>query len=179
MNSISSSMMPPRDMLTTQLQSQISTGDVKESDEGAISAALDSIDASVSSSAPNSGSTPPSPDEMQDKVDELIAEQVSSGALSKDQAEELSQIFADTFSGSPGGGKGPGGPGGGKGPGGPGGPGGPESLLETDDSEETDAATMLADFLKQIQEQQGTTSYSQTGGTELSSATSLLLSISA
>ena len=98
---------------------------------------------------------PPSPDEMQAKVDELIAEQVEAGNLTEEQAAELSDLFEETFAQGP------------KGPGGPPPSGGSES------------SDMLADFLEKLQNQSGSASYGGDGSSTSTSTASLLFDISA
>ena len=61
-----------------------------------------------------SGTQPPSPGDMQSKIDSLIAGEVSNGKLTSAQADELKNVFAKAFKGGPHGAGGPpaGGPGG-------------------------------------------------------------------
>ena len=169
MTSISSSTLlqayqSPRDRLQTTLESQIASGAIEQTDATALSAALDDIDAALTGerqSGAKTGSQPPSPDEMQAKIEALIAAEVESGTLTTDQATELANVFAEAFANGPGGQQGPGG---GRGPGGPGGPGGPkgpppgsaESASGTEDTESTDddVAQLIQDFLKLLQETQ-------------------------
>ena len=154
----------PRDRLQNELTSEISAGTVKSADLDPLTAALDSIDETLRSQRESdraAGSRPPSPDEMKSKIDDLIAEQVSSGKLTSDQAEELKNVFANAFASGPGGAGDPHGPP----PGG--GPGGAAGVQGTDDSSDTDGTNiqeLLASFLKTLQE-----SMSQTQGYNASS----------
>lgn len=98
MTSISSNYaaVSPRERLQTQLLSDISAGSIQSGDKDALSAALDSIDKSLTSDR-TSQSGPPAPGEMKTKIDSLIQGQVDSGALTEDQATELKQLFSETF----------------------------------------------------------------------------------
>ncbi|NVO13670.1 MAG: hypothetical protein HXX10_06515 [Rhodoplanes sp.] len=160
----------PRDRLQNELLSEISSGTVSASDQSALSSALDSIDSALKSTGESSrsaGSAPPSPDEMKAKITDLINQQVKSGALTSDQADELSNIFDSAFkngAGGPGGAGGAGGPPpGGPPPGGGGaGPGASSSTDNTpssdssssDSSSSTDSAVakLLAEFLDAVQQ---------------------------
>jgi hypothetical protein len=154
----------PRDRLQNELTSEISAGTVKSADLDPLTAALDSIDETLRSQREQdrtAGSRPPSPDEMKSKIDDLIADQVSSGKLTSDQADELKNVFADAFASGPGGTGGPHGPPPG---GGPGGAGGVQGTDDTSDSDGTNIQDLLASFLKTLQE-----SMSQTQGYNASS----------
>jgi hypothetical protein len=173
----------PRDLLQDELTQEVSAGTISSDDQDALSGALDSIDQSLSSQrdADRASGTRPSPDDLKSKVDDLISAQVSSGKLTGDQADELKNVFSQAFANGPGGGPGgPGGPGGHGGPGGPGGPGGgaPGASGNTDstsDSSDTDLQKLLSDFLSTLQESTSqTSSYTGTGETQSTSASSLL-----
>lgn len=176
--------LSPRDMLQNALSTQVASGKIDASDQGALSAALDSIDSSMRAERGSFSSTrtaPPSPDEARSKIDSLINDQVSSGALTSDQADELKQLFSDTFVQGPGGGRGPhGGPPPGPPPGeGESGNGTTSFTITTDDSSVSQA---LQDFLKQLQDKLGS-GYSSSGQSSTSSTSStqasLLFDISA
>ena len=115
MTSISASSMSgysPLDLLKQELAKEVSAGKVSATDQTALSSALDDIDSALqsgssSSSSTMSSSTPPSPKEMQSKIDDLIQSEVDSGKLTADQASELKNVFANAFSGGPGGAGGP------------------------------------------------------------------------
>lgn len=95
----------PLDLLKQELAKEVSSGTVSSSDQTALSSALDDIDSELKSQIGGSSSTgtPPSPDQMQSKIDSLIDNEVSSGKLTADQAKELKAVFANTFAGGPGG----------------------------------------------------------------------------
>lgn len=147
----------PRELLQKELLSEVAAGTINSADQTALSGALDEIDAALHAERGSTGrSRPPSPDEMQSKIDELIAGEVADGNLTDEQAEELKSLFAEAF--PP-----PGGPGGHGGPRGPGEPGGPPPA----DSGNADTASpssanstspdsaieeLLAQFLKSLQE---------------------------
>lgn len=160
----------PRDRLQNELTSEISAGKVKSADLDPLTAALDSIDETLKSQREAdraAGSGPPSPDDIKSKIDDLIADQVSSGKLTSDQADELKNVFANAFASGPGGARGPHGPP----PGG--GPGGVAGAEGTDDTSDTDGTIqdLLASFLKTLQE-----SMSQTQGYNANSQQSQSLS---
>jgi hypothetical protein len=189
MTSISSTTYPssftsPLDRLQSELSSEVADGTISSSDQSALSGALTDINTSLQSQAPTTtGTGSSSPGDIKSKIDSLIANEVQSGQLTSNQATELQNVFANTFSqGGPGGSGGPGGggPGGaGGGPGGPGGPGGggsggpggasasdgsSASASSSDSSSSSDS--LLSEFLKLIQSSQGqTTSYNSSGQT--------------
>lgn len=83
----------PRDRLLTQLQSAVTAGSVKQTDQTALSGAIDDIGSALRASGPPAqGAAPTS---MKDKVDSLIDQEVKDGKLTDDQATELKQVFAD------------------------------------------------------------------------------------
>jgi hypothetical protein len=162
-------------MLQNELVSEVSSGKISATDQDALSAALDSIDATMRSQRPEiGGGKPPSPDEMKAKIEGLIQNQVDSGALTSEQAEELKGIFADAMpQGGPGGPRGPGGRGGSSGSEGAGGVEGSSDTQASDGS--TDVADLLSDFLKLLQESKGSKSYGDSGDALLSDISALLL----
>jgi hypothetical protein len=161
----------PRELLQSTLDSKISTGAINAVDGGALSDALDDIDASIQSeraSGAAAGGGRPSPDAMKQKIDDLITAEVKNGKLTEDQAGELKDVFASAFQrGGPGGAGGPGGPGGPHGPGAPGGPGGGGAALGSDDATQDSSASdtdqLLQDFIKLLQDAQGSTGYNAAG----------------
>ena len=164
----------PLDRLKQELAAEISSGSVSASDSDALSSALDSIDSSLRQNQPSAGSAPPSPGDLQDKVSSLIDQQVTSGALTSDQASELRQVFANTFSG--------------QGPGSAGGPppGPPPSVTDSasdSDGSTTDTQTSIADlinnFLKQLQQNQTSGYDASAGSTNAGNPVSYLLNIQA
>lgn len=167
----------PRDQLQNTLASQVSSGEVSKSDADALSAALDAIDATMRADRPSFSSTrtaPPSPEEAQSKINDLISAQVEAGTLTEDQAAELKDIFSETFAQGPAGRGGPGGP-----PPGPP-PGGQEGGSTTFSITTTDSAvsSALQDFLKQLQDKLGS-GYGTSGQSASATSTSLLFDVSA
>ncbi|PZU09135.1 hypothetical protein [Sphingomonas sp.] len=185
MTSISGSMsaaqmMSPNDRMKLALQSAVSTGTVKSTDQSTLSSALDDIDAAMKSSGPPTAGT--SADAMKSKIESLIDQEVSNGKLTDDQATELKQVFADAADSM----QGPGGPGG---PGGAGGPPPPPPSSETSDSSDdtstssTDATDttksaieQLVAFLKKLEDSMTSTSpYTSTGSSTASGSTTSML----
>lgn len=177
MTSISStqySHFSPRAMMDSKISQAVSAGTISTDDQTAFSTALDSIDSSLE--AARTSGTKPSGD-IKSKVDSLIDEQVKSGKLTDDQADELKTLFAqgpgstDKASGT-GGVEGMGGP---RGPGGPGGPppcGGASSgddEDEDDDETTTEDATAQLDalmaFLEKLRETLSSGVYGESGST--------------
>jgi hypothetical protein len=184
----SSTAMPqgfsPLSRLQSELATEVSSGTIGADDQSALSGALSDIDTAMRSSAPTDG--PPSPDAMQSKINSLIANEVSEGKLTSAQADELKNVFAQTFQG------GPGGPGGAGGPGGPGGAGcgsdaddasssaGASSSDTSSSSSDSDVSKLMSDLLKLLQDSQGsTTSYAANGNSLLSQIQSLVVNYQA
>lgn len=166
----------PRDRLQTELTSEIQSGAISSSDKDALSSALDTIDKALSANRPAAGGKPPSPDDMKAKVDSLIQEQVDAGALTSDQATELSKVFENTFK--------KGGPGGAGGP--PPGPppseasGSSSSSTTSSTDSEDDPLSKLLEMLQKVMSSKGSSDYSSTGKTNSSaSVTGFMLSITA
>jgi hypothetical protein len=162
----------PREMLQNELASEVSSGKISSADQDALSAALDSIDSSMRGERPAiGGGKPPSPDEMKAKIEGLIQDQVDSGALTAEQAEELKGVFANAMP--------QGGPGGPRGPGGPGGPDSAGGLSDSSDTEASDSsndvADLISDFIKLLQEAKGSKSYGESGDALISDISSLLV----
>jgi hypothetical protein len=194
----------PLQQLEAELQSEVSAGTVSSSDESALSSALTSINNSLTADQSSSGSQAAGgtgdngPGDIKSKINSLIQAQVSSGALTSDQATELQNLFSNTFGNGPDGSGGAGGPGGPQGFGGP--PPGPppsgssassssasalEQLLDgssSTDSSSTDSSStdsnslsnVLQDFLKQLQDTQSL-SYGANGTTTATSSLSSTL----
>jgi hypothetical protein len=168
-SAMSMQRMSPLAMLQKTLASEISSGKIKSSDQDAISAALESIDESMrSGQSTGTRKAPGSPDEAKAKVESLIDDQVTSGALTSEQADELKQLFADTFQGGPGGPKGAGGP-----------PPGPPPGAAEEDSADSDSSTLtisgsssaIAELLQKLIEKFAETTSSTSYGTNGQSAT--------
>ncbi|SFK30988.1 hypothetical protein [Methylorubrum salsuginis] len=174
-----------RERIDDRLEQGVSSGTISATDATALSSALDSIDDSLSSDSTGStGSSAraarPDPAAMKDRIDGLIADQVSAGTLTSDQADTLKALFS-------GGGDEARGP---DGPGGPGGPGGPPpsgaaGSGDTSDSAASDgnaaASKLISDFLSQLQSSLGTGGgYGATGASSGSrTATSLVMDFDA
>ncbi len=128
MTSISSlSQRPdPRAQMDARIAAAASAGTISSDDQNALSSALDTIDSSLSSDRAAGGK----PGDMKDRINGLIDNQVESGALTDDQAEELKSFFAQGPDG------GQGGPGGPQGAGGP--PPGPPPSASGDSDEDSD-----------------------------------------
>lgn len=156
----------PRDMLQKELLSEVSSGQISSADKDALSAALDTIDTAMKSQGSASGGKPPSPDEMQSKLNDLIQSQVDSGALTSDQANELKTVFSNAMP-----------------QGGPGGPGGPppsdDSSQSSDSSSSSsssdDLAKLLTDFLQSLKNSNSSQSYGENGDTLISQISSLIV----
>ena len=161
----------PLQRLQQQLQSDVSDGTISSSDQSALSTALTDIDTALqqSRSSDQSRGTRPSKDEMKSKIDDLIANEVSNGTLTSDQADELKNVFQSAFAKGPGGAGGPGGPGGAGGP-----PPGPppddssSNSSSTDSTSSTSTNTTTADILQQFlqalqQSQSSSASYGANG----------------
>jgi len=186
------SYQSPLQKLQAELQSEVSSGAIGSSDQGALSSALTDIDSSLQGQ-PASGRSAPqsSPDDLKSKIDTLIAGEVSSGKLTSDQAAELQKVFSNTFaSGGPdgpdaaasgraggphkAGGHHHGGHGGAKGAGG-------NSPADSTDSSSstTSASDLLQQFLQSLQDSQSSASsagYDANGdGSSAASASSALL----
>lgn len=170
---------PPggRERIGDRIQQGVSSGSISATDATALTSALDSIDAGLStetsgsaasSSASSSTSARPSrpdPAAMKEKIDGLIADQVSAGSLTSAQADTLKSLFS-------GGGDDVQGVGGPKGAGGPGGPPPAEAASSDDgtpgstpsDDANASATRLISDFLSQLQSRlSGSTGYGATG----------------
>jgi hypothetical protein len=193
------SYQSPLQKLQAELQSEVSSGAISSTDQGALSSALTDIDSSLQSQpASDLSGAQSSPDDLKSKIDTLIAGEVSSGKLTSDQATELQKVFSNTFaSGDPGGpdaaaaggGAPPAGGAGGAhkagghhhgGHGGAKGAGGASSSADsTDSSSTTSASDLLQQFLQSLQDSQSSASsagYDANGdGSSTTSASSALL----
>jgi len=181
MSSIASIGVPPQSFssplsqLQDELSSEVSAGTISTDDQSALSSALNDIDSELKGDAPTDGSRPGAGD-IKSKINDLIAKEVSDGKLSSDQAEELKNVFAQTFKQGPGG---PGGPGGPDGSGGSGGADGDAGVTQ-DTSGSSDISQALSDFLKLVQNSQGSSSsYGSNGDSLLSQIQSLIVNYQA
>ncbi|WP_245418458.1 hypothetical protein [Cohaesibacter intestini] len=159
--------MGPGAQIGQELQSMAESGEISSEDKVALQSAVYEIGNELHSSRPESGSTPPTGDEISEKIDSLISEQVEAGTLTEEQAETLSDVFESVQAAAPQGGPPPGGPGG------PGAGGPPPS---GSNSEESDTNAMLEQFLQNLQEQSAT-SYASSGS--VSGESSFLFNYSA
>ena len=100
----SPSYQSPLQKLQDELQSEVNSGAISSSDQSALSSALNDIDSSLQSGQADasSGSTNSSPGDLKSKIDSLIANEVSSGKLTSDQATELQGVFKQAFAQGPG-----------------------------------------------------------------------------
>jgi hypothetical protein len=107
-SSSSSSYLSPLQKLQDQLRAEANSGAISSSDQSALSSALTDINSSLqngSASDPAIG-TNSSPGDLKSNIDGLIANEVSSGKLTSDQATELQGVFKAAFAdgaGGPGG----------------------------------------------------------------------------
>ena len=100
---ISAQRPPPppgggRERMSSTIKSELSSGALSSTDATALTSALDAIDTSLSSSTGSSSTASASsrldPVSMKDRIDSLISDQVDSGTLTSDQADELKNLFA-------------------------------------------------------------------------------------
>jgi hypothetical protein len=93
-----SSQNNPKTQMSDTISSALSAGTLSGTDATALTNALSSIDSSLSAdrTASSSTTTPAKldPSSMKDRIDSLISDQVSSGALTSDQATELTNLFS-------------------------------------------------------------------------------------
>ena len=162
MTSISSTFaaqsFSPLSRLQDELTSEVSSGAISSSDQNALSAALTDIDSQMKSQMQSAGNgQPPSPTDMQSKINDLISGEVTSGKLTSAQADELKNVFAKAFQGGAGGPP--------PGVGGAGGDGSGDSNATSSTS--SDASKLLQDFLKLMKDSQGSSSGYGTDGNSL------------
>ena len=163
-----SSYLSPLQKLQDQLQAEVSSGAISSSDQSALSSALTDINSSLQngSAGDSATGTNSSPGDLKSKIDSLIANEVSSGKLTGDQATELQGVFKAAFANSAGG---PGGAGGAHHGhhGGNGGPSPTDSSSATDSTSSTSSANdILQQFLQSLQNSlsaSSSPSYSATG----------------
>ena len=94
-----SSTLSPLQKLQDQLQAELNSGAISSSDQSALSSALTDVNASLQNGAAGdqAGGTSASPGDLKSKIDGLIANEVSSGKLTSDQASELQGVFKAAF----------------------------------------------------------------------------------
>ncbi|WP_420414341.1 hypothetical protein [Roseibium sp.] len=100
----------PRDQAISSLDEKVEAGEISADDKDAMLEALDAMNEERKAAGrPESGSPPPTREEMQANFETLLSDQVDAGTLTEEQADELSAMFEEGELGKP---KGPGGPGG-------------------------------------------------------------------
>jgi hypothetical protein len=162
---------------------QQQAGALSSTDATALTSALSSIDSSlqgdaasgVSGSASASAGNRLDPSAMKDRIDSLISDQVSSGALTSDQASELTNLFSshgasvtgstDTAAGAP---PPPPGP-----P--PSGAGADSGSAITGSSGTTSSSDLLSTFIQQLQAAQSNGAGYGASGTSASTQSQALL----
>jgi hypothetical protein len=137
----------PRDLLQSELSSEVSAGTISSADGSALGSALNDIDASLQQDRASGAASgqPPAPGEIKQKIDDLIASEVKSGKLTDSQAKELKNVFAKAFQ--------HGGPGAASGRG--------DSSTQSTSSSGADQ--LLQDFIKLLQDAQSASGYNATG----------------
>jgi len=166
---------------------QEQSGALSSTDATALTSALGAIDSSlqgdssansgVSGTSGSSGSNRLDPSQMKDRIDSLISDQVSSGALTSDQASELKNLFSShgtsVTSASAGG---PDGPPPGPPSAGVGAASGTSDSAATSSSSSTSSASdLLTAFMQQLQAAQSSTSGYAASGTSATTTSSALL----
>jgi hypothetical protein len=102
----SSSYTSPLQKLQDELQAEVTSGTISSSDQDALSSALTDIASSLQAgqTGDSAGGSNASPGDLKSKIDGLIANEVSSGKLTSDQATELQGVFKAAFANGAGGG---------------------------------------------------------------------------
>jgi hypothetical protein len=181
----STSYQSPLQKLQDELQSEVNSGAVSSSDQSALSSALNDIDSALQGGQADasSGSTNTSPGDLKSKIDSLIANEVSSGKLTSDQATELQGVFKQAFAQGGGAAGAPDAAGGTGGTGhahhghhgGHGGPPPTDSSTTDGTSSTGSASDILQQFLQALQSSQSAASpspYGATGASDSSSSSS-------
>src|ERR1700749_4665904 len=96
-----SNYLTPQQQLQAELQQEIDSGTIGSSDQGALSSALNDISSSLQSDSAGGSAAPgdTAPGDIQSKINGLIANEVSSGKLTQQQATELQGVFRNAFAG--------------------------------------------------------------------------------
>jgi hypothetical protein len=162
----------PLQRLQQELQSEVSAGTISSSDEPALSTALNDIDSAIqqSRSSDDSSGTKPSRGDLKSKIDDLIANEVSNGTITSDQATELKGVFQSAFA------KGPGGAGGsGAADGPPPGPPPSDDSSSSSSSSDDTTAEILQQFLQALQQSTSSTtsSYGASGNSNSASSSQI------
>ena len=165
---------------------QQQSGALSSTDATALTSALDAIDSGLQDSSSTSGtassssasdSTRLDPSQVKDRIDSLIGGQVSSGALTSDQATELSNLFSShgTSVTSATGGAPDGPPPGPPPADGPSGSNGTGSTDASTGTTSTSANDLLSTFIQQLQAAQTSNAgYGARGATASQSSSALL-----
>ena len=97
----SSNYLTPQQLLQAELQQEVNSGAISSSDQSALSSALNDISSALQDGSTDgstaSGNT--SPGDVKSKIDSLIANEVSGGKLTQQQATELQGLFQNAFGG--------------------------------------------------------------------------------
>ncbi len=157
MISVGSSPPSPQQAMQSQLSAQVEAGAITEDDSDAMLVALEAIHDDM---APEGGpsSEPPSQEEMQEKLEGLLSEQVEAGTLTQEQADELSAMFESGEMGPP------------PPPGGA--PMAPPPSEASGESS-TDSENLVAKLLEELSSSE-TSGYSQTGDTTTTASSMLV-----
>ncbi|POF28708.1 hypothetical protein [Roseibium marinum] len=84
----------PRDQIVSKLDEQVEAGEITSEDQDAMLDALDTIHAErMEAGAPDFSAGPPSKEEMQANFESMLADQVESGTLDQEQADQLAEMF--------------------------------------------------------------------------------------
>ncbi|BCM83297.1 hypothetical protein mvi_17580 [Methylobacterium indicum] len=181
---------PDNDRMAEAISNDVSSGALGSADATALTSALGAIRSSLSSdrtsSTANADGTNPTgsrrdPASMRSRIDSLIADQVSSGALTSDQASELKTLFAShgrSTTASTAAGRAPDGPPPGPPPGGPG-AGGPSDDLSSTATGASSGSSIdetLSQFMQQLQASQNSSaSYGANGSRSSTASTGAML----
>src|SRR6185437_8221218 len=88
-----SNYLTPQQLVQAELQQEVNSGAISSSDQSALSSALNDISSSLQDGSGSSGAGSSSPGDLKSKIDSLIANEVSSGKLTQQQATELQGVF--------------------------------------------------------------------------------------
>jgi hypothetical protein len=100
-----SNYLTPQQLLQAELQQEVNSGAISSSDQSALSSALNDINSSLQGGSSDaavgnaSSAGDASPADIQSKINSLIANEVSSGKLTQQQATELQGVFQNAFAG--------------------------------------------------------------------------------
>ncbi|KZM48511.1 hypothetical protein OA90_20290 [Labrenzia sp. OB1] len=84
----------PRDQIVSKLEAQVEAGEITSEDQDAMLDALDAMHSErMEAGVPDFSSGPPSKEEMQANFESMLADQVESGTLDQEQADQLAAMF--------------------------------------------------------------------------------------